>query len=59
MSQSSLGKRPPRWVFFRFASRVIDELRDSGTLVQINRALVPDGLFLAAMMGGETLFELR
>jgi SAM-dependent methyltransferase len=30
-----------------------------GTLVQIRRALRPDGLFLAAMFGGETLWELR
>ncbi|MEZ5919230.1 MAG: methyltransferase domain-containing protein [Alphaproteobacteria bacterium] len=30
-----------------------------GTLIQINRALKPDGLFLAAMFGGETLWELR
>lgn len=30
-----------------------------GTLVQIRRALKPDGLFLAAMFGGETLWELR
>ena len=30
-----------------------------GTLVQIRRALKPDGLFLAALMGGETLTELR
>src|SRR5437868_95642 len=30
-----------------------------GTLVQIRRALKPDGLFLAAMLGGETLIELR
>jgi NADH dehydrogenase [ubiquinone] 1 alpha subcomplex assembly factor 5 len=30
-----------------------------GLLVQINRALVPDGLFLAAILGGDTLFELR
>ena len=30
-----------------------------GTLVQIRRALKPDGLLLAAMLGGETLFELR
>ena len=30
-----------------------------GTLWQINRALKPDGLFLAAMLGGETLAELR
>lgn len=30
-----------------------------GALIQIRRALNPDGLFLAAMLGGETLFELR
>ena len=30
-----------------------------GTLVQICRALKPDGLFLAAMFGGESLVELR
>src|SRR3954468_11434083 len=30
-----------------------------GTLIQIRRALKPDGLFLAAMLGGETLSELR
>lgn len=30
-----------------------------GALVQIRRALKPDGLFLAAMFGGETLCELR
>ena len=30
-----------------------------GTLVQIRRALRPDGLFLAALPGGETLSELR
>ncbi len=30
-----------------------------GALVQIRRALKPDGLFLAAMLGGETLHELR
>jgi SAM-dependent methyltransferase len=30
-----------------------------GTLVQIRRALKPDGLFLAALLGGDTLTELR
>ena len=30
-----------------------------GALIQIRRALKPDGLFLAAMLGGETLKELR
>jgi len=30
-----------------------------GTLVQIRRALKPDGLLMAAMLGGDTLIELR
>ncbi|KAJ3849446.1 S-adenosyl-L-methionine-dependent methyltransferase [Lentinula lateritia] len=30
-----------------------------GVLIQIKEALRPDGLFLGAMFGGETLFELR
>jgi SAM-dependent methyltransferase len=30
-----------------------------GTLIQIRRALKPDGLFLAALIGGDTLAELR
>jgi len=30
-----------------------------GTLAQIRRILKPDGLFLAVMLGGETLVELR
>ncbi len=30
-----------------------------GALIQIRQALKPDGLFLAAMLGGETLSELR
>jgi SAM-dependent methyltransferase len=30
-----------------------------GALVQLRRALKPDGLFLAAMLGGDTLNELR
>ncbi len=30
-----------------------------GTLIQIRRLLKPDGLFMAAMFGGETLKELR
>ena len=35
----------------------IDDL--PGTLVQLRRALKPDGLLLGAMLGGETLHELR
>jgi len=30
-----------------------------GTLIQIRRALKPDGLFLAALIGGDSLAELR
>lgn len=30
-----------------------------GTLIQINRAMKPDGLLLAALLGGTTLTELR
>jgi SAM-dependent methyltransferase len=30
-----------------------------GALIQIRRALMPDGLFLAAVLGGDTLTELR
>ncbi len=30
-----------------------------GTLIQIRRALKPDGLFLGALAGGDTLWELR
>jgi len=30
-----------------------------GTLIQVRRALKPDGLFVAALFGGETLAELR
>jgi SAM-dependent methyltransferase len=30
-----------------------------GTLIQIRRALKPDGLFLAALIGGDSLSELR
>ncbi len=30
-----------------------------GTLIQVRRALKPDGLFMAALIGGESLTELR
>ncbi|QRV72698.1 methyltransferase domain protein [Ceratobasidium sp. AG-Ba] len=30
-----------------------------GVLIQIREALIPDGVFLGAMFGGDTLFELR
>jgi SAM-dependent methyltransferase len=39
------------------ALQFVDDL--PGALVQIRRALKPDGLFLAALLGGDTLTELR
>jgi len=39
------------------ALHVVNDL--PGVLSQVKRALKPDGLFLAALFGGETLFELR
>lgn len=30
-----------------------------GVLIQIKEALQPDGVFLGALFGGDTLFELR
>lgn len=30
-----------------------------GALIQIKEALKPDGVFIGAMLGGDTLFELR
>ncbi|MBM3607638.1 MAG: methyltransferase domain-containing protein, partial [Alphaproteobacteria bacterium] len=40
-----------------FALHWVNDL--PGTLIQIRRALAPDGLFLACMAGGQTLLELR
>lgn len=31
----------------------------TGVLIQIKEALKPDGVFLGALLGGDTLFELR
>jgi SAM-dependent methyltransferase len=39
------------------ALQTVDDL--PGALIQIRRALKPDGLFLAALLGGDTLTELR
>lgn len=42
------------------AAGILHQVNDlPGTLIQIRRALRPDGVFLAAMPGGETLHELR
>jgi SAM-dependent methyltransferase len=40
-----------------FALQTVDDL--PGALIQIRRALKPDGLLLAALLGGDTLNELR
>ncbi|HEY1709700.1 MAG TPA: methyltransferase domain-containing protein [Rhizomicrobium sp.] len=40
-----------------FALHAVNDL--PGLLIQIRRALKPDGLFMAALLGGETLRELR
>jgi SAM-dependent methyltransferase len=40
-----------------FALQAVDDL--PGALIQIRHALKPDGLFLAALLGGDTLAELR
>ena len=40
-----------------FSLQLVNDL--PGALVQIRRALKPDGLFLAALLGGSTLTELR
>jgi len=39
------------------ALQTVDDL--PGTLIQIRRALKPDGLFIACLLGGDTLTELR
>ncbi len=39
------------------ALQAVDDL--PGVLIQVRRALKPDGLFLAALLGGDTLAELR
>lgn len=39
------------------ALHLVDDL--PGTLIQIRQALKPDGLLLAALLGGRTLYELR
>ena len=44
-------------VFSALALQSVNEL--PGTFIQIERALKPDGLFAAALIGGESLTELR
>lgn len=44
-------------VFSALSLHTVNDL--PGALIQIRRALKPDGLMLAAILGGETLYELR
>jgi SAM-dependent methyltransferase len=48
---------PSDLVVSALALQTVNDL--PGALVQIRRALRPDGLFLAALLGGDTLTELR
>lgn len=52
-----LGHRSCDLITSTLALQFVNDL--PGTLVQIHQALRPDGLFLGAMLGGETLGELR
>jgi SAM-dependent methyltransferase len=54
-----LGREPERFDLITsvLALHAVNDL--PGALIQIRRALKPDGLFLAALFGGETLRELR
>jgi len=72
-AQSSFGGKPKdvvydtEWLPFKDNSLDcivvppgLEQVNDlPGVLIQINRALKPDGLLLAAMYGGSTLAELR
>lgn len=51
------GSRPFDLVMSALSLHWVDDL--PGALLQIRRALKPDGLFLGALFGGETLHELR
>src|ERR1700720_1602896 len=51
------GDATPGLVVSALALQFVNDL--PGVLVQIRRALKPDGLLLAALLGGETLTELR
>jgi hypothetical protein len=46
-------------VFDKFFKKRQTIHRTIGVLVQIREALKPDGVFIGALFGGDTLFELR
>lgn len=54
-----LGLQPESFdlVISLLALQIVDDL--PGTLIQLRRALKPDGLFIACLLGGDTLTELR
>ncbi len=55
----ALGLEPQHYDLIT-SSLILHTINDlPGALVQIKRALKPDGLFMAAMFGGESLYELR
>ena len=58
MSQSPLGERLT-WFVQQLTTLRCVLYRFVGVLVQIKEALKPDGVFLGALFGGDTLFELR
>ncbi len=51
------GDRSLELVVSALSLQLVNDL--PGTLIQIRRALKPDGLLLAALLGGQTLVELR
>lgn len=60
MSMHWVNDLPGMFLFYLLvASYLMVQILLIGVLVQIKEALKPDGLFLGAMLGGDTLFELR
>mgnify|MGYP003341633111 CR=1 FL=1 len=59
INQEFLNLKPQSYdlIVSVFALQVINDL--PGLLVQIRQALKPDGLFLACLLGGQSLHELR
>jgi len=54
---STIANPPADAIFSLLTLHAAEDL--PGALIRINRALKPDGLFLAALFGGDTLCELR
>jgi SAM-dependent methyltransferase len=58
--QSETLRLPPQSIDLAVSALALQFVNDlPGVLAQIRRALKPDGLLLAAMIGGDTLTELR